>query len=127
MKSGVLPLPTFLKNERKKRMENLKLNVYNDNDEVVKTAQAKVIDLRFGTVRSLMELLNVEDINDTSELLKKLYSAWNEVIKILSHVFPEMEEGDWDNIKLSELIPLLVIILKSSFVQMLAIPNDSKN
>lgn len=108
-------------------MENLKLNVYNDNDEVVKTAQAKVIDLRFGTVRSLMELLNVEDINDTSELLKKLYSAWNEVIKILSRVFPEMEEGDWDNIKLSELIPLLVIILKSSFVQMLAIPNDSKN
>lgn len=108
-------------------MENLKLNVYNDNDEVIKTAEAKFIDLRFGTIRSLMELLNVEDINDTSELLKKLYSAWNEVIKILSRVFPEMEEGDWDNIKLSELIPMLVVILKSSFVQMLAIPADSKN
>lgn len=108
-------------------MENLKLNVYNDNDEVIKTAEAKFIDLRFGTIRSLMELLNVEDINDTSELLKKIYSAWNEVIKILSRVFPEMEEGDWDNIKLSELIPMLVVILKSSFVQMLAIPADSKN
>lgn len=108
-------------------MENLTINVYDDNDEVVKTAQAKVIDLRFGTVRSLMELLNVEDIDDTSELLKKLYSAWNEVIKILSRVFPELEEGDWDNIKLSELIPMLVVILKSSFVQMLAIPADSKN
>lgn len=108
-------------------MENLKINVYDDNDEIIKEAEAKVIDLRFGTVRSLVELLNVEDIDDTAELLKKVYSAWGQITKILTKVFPTMEEADWDNVKLSELIPILVVIMKSSFVQMLAIPADSKN
>lgn len=108
-------------------MENLVLKVYDEDDKVTKEVEAKVIDLRFGTVRSLVELLNVEDIDDTAELLKKVYSAWGQITKILSKVFPEMEDADWDNVKLSELLPILVIIFKSSFVQMLAIPADSKN
>ena len=108
-------------------MEKLILNVYDDNDEIVKTSEAKPVDLRFGTIRKLMKLLNVEDINDTGELLKVVYSVWSQLTIILGKIFPDMEEDDWDNIKLSELMPVLVIILKSSFVQILSIPTDSKN
>ena len=108
-------------------MNELKINVYDENDNVIKTSEAKVIDLRFGTIRSLMELLNVEDIDDTAELLRTVYKAWNQITAILGKVFPDMEDSDWDNIKLSELLPILVIILKSSFVQILTIPSDSKN
>ena len=43
-------------------MENMKLNIYDENDNIVKTSEARFIDLRFGTIRSLMELLKVEDI-----------------------------------------------------------------
>jgi hypothetical protein len=107
--------------------EKLKICVYDDDDNITKTVEAEVIDLRFGTIRKLMELLNVEDINDTAELLRKVYAAWGQVTKVLAKVFPQMEENDWDNIKLSELMPVLVVILKTSFVQMLDIPNDSKN
>lgn len=108
-------------------MEKLELNVYDENDNIVKTSEAQVIDLRFGTIRSLMELLKVDDINDTAQLLRTVYGAWTQITGILSRVFPDMEEQDWDNIKLSELMPLLVIILKSSFAQILTIPTDSKN
>lgn len=108
-------------------MENLKLNVYDENDNIIKTSEAKMIDLRFGTIRSLMELLKVDDINDTTQLLRTVYSAWAQVISILSKVFPDMEEEDWENIKLSELLPMLVAILKSSFAQILTIPTDEKN
>lgn len=108
-------------------MDTLKLNVYDDEDKVVKTVEANAVDLRYGTIRSLMELLNIENIEDTSELLKKVYSAWNQITRILNRVFPDMDEKDWDNVKLSELMPLLVFILKSAFTQMLAIPNDPKN
>lgn len=108
-------------------MENLKLNVYDENDNIIKTSEAKMIDLRFGTIRSLMELLKVDDINDTTQLLRTVYSAWAQVIGILSKVFPDMEEEDWENIKLSELLPMLVAILKSSFAQILTIPTDEKN
>lgn len=108
-------------------MENLKLNIYDENDNIIKTSEAKMIDLRFGTIRSLMELLKVDDINDTTQLLRTVYSAWAQVISILSKVFPDMEDEDWENIKLSELLPMLVAILKSSFAQILTIPTDEKN
>ena len=108
-------------------MEELKINVYDENDNIIKTSEAQVVDLRFGTIRSLMELLKVDDINDTAQLLKTVYSAWAQVTKILEKVFPDMEAEDWENIKLSELMPLLIVILKSSFAQILTIPTDSKN
>lgn len=110
-------------------MGTMILNVYNEQDEITKTCEAKTIDLRFGTIRSLMELLKVENVTDTSELLKTIYGAWEQITRILSGVFPDMEEEDWENVKLSELLPIVVEILKSSFAQILTIPkdNDEKN
>lgn len=108
-------------------MDKLILNVYDEKDDIVKTSEAKLIDLRFGTIRSLMELLNVDDIDDTSQLLKTVYGAWAQITNILDRVFPDMTEEDWENVKLTELLPILMIILKSSFAQILSIPNDSKN
>lgn len=108
-------------------MDELKLNVYDDNDEIIKTVKAQIVELRFGTVRSLMELLKVDSIDDTGELLKTVYTAWDKITKILQKVFPDMDENDWENIKLTELIPVIILILKNSFMQILTIPTDSKN
>lgn len=102
----------------------LTLNVYDEKDKIVKTSEAQVIDLRFGTIRSLMKLLNIDNVNDTGELLKTIYKVWDQLIDILSRVFPDMVEEDWENVKLTELVPILMVILKSSFVQILSIPND---
>lgn len=105
----------------------LKLNVYDDENKVVKTATAEVMELKFGSIRSLMKLLNIDDINDTAQLLKVVYGAWEQLTKILNSCFPEMTDEDWDNVKVSELVIVLVAILKYSFTQMLSIPTDSKN
>ena len=105
----------------------LKLNVYDDEDKVIKTATAEMVELKFGSIRSLMKLLKVDDIDDTSELLKVIYGAWEQLVKILNSCFPEMKDEDWDNVKVSELIPVILEILKYSFTQMLSIPTDSKN
>lgn len=105
----------------------LKLNVYDDENKVVKTATAEVMELKFGSIRSLMKLLNIDDINDTAQLLKVVYGAWEQLTKILNGCFPEMTDEDWDNVKVSELVVILVAILKYSFTQMLSIPTDSKN
>lgn len=108
-------------------MDAIKLNVYDDDDNIIKTSEAQIIDLRYGVIRNIMELLNVDNIDDTSELLKTVYSAWSQITKILGRVFPDMTDEDWENVKLSELIPMLVLILKSSFTQILSVPTDSKN
>lgn len=105
----------------------IKLNVYDDENNIVKTATAEVMELKFGSIRSLMKLLKVDDINDTAQLLKVVYGAWEQLTKILNSCFSDMTDEDWDNVKVSELIPVLVAILKYSFTQMLSIPTDSKN
>lgn len=105
----------------------LKLNVYDDENNVVKTATAEVMELKFGSIRRLMKLLNIDDVNDTAQLLKVVYGAWEQLTKILNGCFPDMTDEDWDNVKVSELVIVLVAILKYSFTQMLSIPADSKN
>ena len=108
-------------------MEKLVLNVYDNEDTIVKTSTAELIELKFGSIRKLMKLLNIDNIDDTSELLKVLYGAWEQITKVLTGCFPDMTDEDWDNVKVSELIPVLMGILKYSFSQMLTIPTDPKN
>lgn len=105
----------------------LELNVYDEEGKVVKTSKAQMIDLEFGSVRNLMELLNIEDVNDTGHLLKIVYKAWDEIIKILNKSFTDMEYEDWEHVRVKELLPVVVGILKYSFSEILNIPSDSKN
>jgi hypothetical protein len=107
--------------------KTLKLNVYDEKDEIKKTVEAHFVEIRFGTIKKLLAVLEVDQIDDTSELLKVLYGSWKTVTDVLSKVFPEMEEDDWDGVKLSELLPVVVAILKGSFAHILSIPTNSKN
>lgn len=100
------------------------LNVYNEKGEIVKTVEAHPLDLTFGSIRALMEVLGVDEIGDTAELLRKVYSAWDQVTVVLSRVFPEMEYDDWEHVPLKELIPVLFNIIQFSVTEILLIPKD---
>lgn len=103
------------------------LNVYGKNKEIIKKCEAKEIDLMYGTVRSLMKLLKVDKMKDTFELLDAMCEAWEELTVILEDVFPDMEEEDWNGVKVAELLPIILDVFKSSFSQILTIPKDPKN
>ena len=112
----------------------LEINVYDENDTIIKTCEAHTIDLEFGTIRSLMKLLNVDNVNDTGELLNIVYGAWEQLVEVLGKCFPDMEADDWEHarrewehVKLKELIPAILNILKASFADILSIPKDPKN
>lgn len=105
----------------------LNLNVYDEQGEVKKTCKAETVELEFGTIRALMKVLNVEQVNDTGELLGTLFGAWEQVVNVLVKCFPDMEEEDWEHVKVKELLPVVVGILKESFKEILSIPTDPKN
>ena len=75
----------------------LKITVYDDNDNVMKECTAQTVDVKFG-----------------------------QLVRILSKIFPDMEDDDWNNVSLKELLPVLILILRDSFKEMMAIPK-SKN
>ena len=66
----------------------LNLNVYDEQGEVKKTCKAETVELEFGTIRALMKVLNVEQLNDTGELLGTLFGAWEQVVNVLAKCFP---------------------------------------
>ena len=102
----------------------MEVKVYDDKGQVLKTCKAEPIDLEFGAVRSIMELLNIESIESTTDLLKSVYEAWEQLTKILSRCFPDMEYADWDHVKMKELMPVLVDIIRYSFKEILIIPKE---
>lgn len=104
----------------------LKITVYDDNDNVMKECTAQTIDIRFGQVSAIMELLDVESVNDNMQMIKVVRKAWKQLIRILSKIFPDMEDDDWENVSLNELLPVLVLIMRDSFKEMMTIPK-SKN
>lgn len=106
----------------------MKITVYDTSGKnVVKTVEAQPLDLTFGTIRSLIGLLNIDNIEETGELFKMITDAWDQVTDILDQVFPGMEYEDWENVKLKELVPTIIEILKFSFNEILKIPKDPKN
>lgn len=105
-------------------MEKMTINVYAKDGTITKTATARTVDITFGTIRSLMEVLKVEDMTDTAQILKRVFGAWDELTGILGQAFPDIAEDEWSGVKLAELVPVLLQILKWSFAEMLTIPTE---
>ena len=107
---------------------NLILRIYDDGGkEVVKTYEASTYDLMFGTVMELMELLKIEELDNQAAMLKTIYKAWSEIRTVLDGVFEGVSADDWKNVKVKELLPLIISIAKFSISEMFAIPADEKN
>ena len=104
----------------------LQITVYDDNDKAVKVCKAQTVDIKFGQISAIMELIDVDNIDNNAELLKTVHRAWKQLKKILGKIFPDMTEDDWDYISVKELLPVVVSILKASFAEMMTIP-QSKN
>ena len=103
------------------------LNVYDDNDNIVKQAEATPVSIKYGAVRKIMKLLKVDKIDNTLDILTTVNEVWEELTVILTKCFPDMTEEDFDNVKLEELIPAVIAILKLSFSKLGEIPSTEKN
>ena len=95
--------------------KKLELNVYDNEGNIEETVEARSIDLMFGTVKSIMDVLHIEKATNTAELLGTIYDVWEELTDVLSQVFPTLTDEQWNRVKISELIPVIMTILKQSF------------
>lgn len=105
----------------------LKLKIYDENNEVKREVKAEFVDIKTGTIRRMMRLLKIDDIDNTAELFKLVSQVWDELVKVLDQIFPDVTEEEWDYVSLSDLMPIVINVLKASFTQMAKIPNNSKN
>ncbi|MGD7407495.1 hypothetical protein ACQCP7_25795 [Ralstonia pseudosolanacearum] len=107
------------------------INVYEVNElgkkVIKKQCDAETIDLEFGTIAKLMELVNIENIDSLPDLLKAIYGTWEEIKSVLSEAFPDMQPEDWEHVRVKELYPTIRDILKFSIMEIAGIPSEGKN
>lgn len=108
-------------------MEKLVLTIKDTKGKVVKEIEAHTFELSFGTINNLMELLDINEESSAFEVLRKVSTAWKEVTGILNEVFPGVEKDEWKLVKINDLMPLVLQIVKFTFSEIMRIPVSSKN
>jgi hypothetical protein len=108
---------------KEKNME-LVLNIYGkerDKEtgkrEIVKTYKTDEYDLMYGTVEDILTIFDVENMNDTNEILKMVMKTMNQLKPLLKDVFYGLSDEELKCIKVKELIPVVVGILKIAMEQ----------
>lgn len=99
----------------------LKLDVYKfdaetgrtSQTEIEKTVTAETYDLMFGTVEDILGLLDaIGDTTDADAVLKAITVNWDKLCVLLLDVFPQMTRDDLRNIKVRDVVPVIVELFK---------------
>ena len=107
---------------------DIKLTIYNEDMETVKKeCTANLVKVPFGLVRKLMNLFKVENLQDTTQILDIIMTSWEDVIKLLGRIFPDVTEEEWDYVDTSELMRVILSLVRYVFAEMVKIPTDPKN
>lgn len=108
-------------------MDKLTLNIYDNDGNLVRVAEGHVPRIKFGVVRALMEILNISDSASTFDVLKNVYDAWDKVTGLLGTMFEDVTAEEWDNVDVSDLVPLTLGIMRHAMEKMNGVPTDPKN
>ncbi len=87
----------------------MKLNIYKNQNEIVKTYETGAYDLMYGTVEDLFEVM--DEVGDTSsemEIFKAVQKHRQKLNYLLKDVFPEITDEELRHIKLKELVPFFI-------------------
>ena len=104
-------------------MDKLTLNIYDENGNLVRVAEGHVPRIKF----ALMEILNISDSTSTFDVLKNVYDAWDKVTGLLGTMFEDVTAEEWDNVDVSDLVPLTLGIMRHAMEKMNGVPTDPKN
>lgn len=106
------------------QMEKIMLQIRNREGEVTRTAEAKAFDIRFGTIDHLMELMDIDENTTSFDMLKKVSTAWTEVVSLLGEIFPDVTEAEWADIRLNDLVPTVFQVVKYTFSEIMSLPTE---
>lgn len=106
----------------------VKLTVYEEDFVTVKKeCTAHMVKIPFGVIRKLMQIFNIENLNDTTQILNIVTQSWDSVVSVLDRIFPDIEPEEWDYVDAKELVGVVFALIKNATGELLRIPVDPKN
>ena len=110
-------------------IKEIKLNIYDDDENIIKTVNAHLAKIRMGSIRSLMRVVKIEEAETTKDVLATVSKAWDKIEKIIDKMFPDLTEEDWDGVDALELAFVVYKVIRFGAGKLDQIPleDDEKN
>lgn len=109
-------------------MATITLNIYSkaNKNEVVKTYTTDSVDLMFGTVEDILNIIDLDKINDQKAMAVMVVKCWAQLKPFLKDIFTGLTDDDITCIKINEMIPLFIDIF-NGIAENISILNNGKN
>ena len=107
-------------------MADLKLNIYNGKN-IEKTYVADEIDIMFGTVEDLLDVIDFDNLNDEKEVVKVVIKTLNNLKPFLKQIFEGLRDDEIKRTKVKELVPLFVDIVKYTMDELKALVSKNQH
>lgn len=92
---------------------SLVLRVYNpETKEVAKTYTAETVDIMFGTIEDIIDVIDLDRLDDNSVWLKVIAMSIKKLRPLLKEVFVGVTDEELKYTKINELVPLFVEVFK---------------
>lgn len=106
----------------------LKLNIYSkeNKNEIEKTYVTDTVNIMFGTIEDIFEIVDIEKINDNEEIVKMVIKGMKLLKPFLKNVFDGLTDDELRQTNIKELVVVFVEIFKYTFNEIMGMPN-SKN
>ena len=101
-------------------MADLRLNIYNGKT-IEKTYVAEEIDIMFGTVEDLLDVIDFDNLNDEKEVVKVVIKTLNNLKPFLKQIFDGLTDDEIKRTKVKDLVPLFVDIVKYTMDELKAL------
>lgn len=106
----------------------LKLNIYSkeNKNEIEKTYITDTVNVMFGTIEDIFEIVDIEKINNNEEIVKMVIKGMKLLKPFLKNVFDGLTDDELRQTNIKELVVVFVEIFKYTFNEIMGMPN-SKN
>jgi len=88
----------------------IKLNIFGEDKQIAKTYTAEGYDLMMGTIEDFMEIIDVENLNDTTAVAKMVMKGYKQIKPLMKDVFPGLTDEEFRQIKINNLIEVIVAL-----------------
>ena len=107
-------------------MADLKLNIYNGKT-IEKTYIADEIDIMFGAVEDLLDVIDFDNLSDEKEVVKVVIKTLNNLKPFLKQIFDGLTDDEIKRTKVKELVPLFVDIVKYTMDELKALMSKNQH
>lgn len=103
------------------------LKIYDKSHrKIARIVKADEFDLFYGTVETVVEIIDIEKVNNNFDVIKIVLNAKDEIINLLKDIFPDVSDEEWKCVKVKDIVAVLLQIIKST-VTGINLLSDEKN